>query len=390
MAEVEPKREKGASEIRRPGRGRGGKLTYFIVGLVVGAVLGAGTYAATVGRPTGSVTWCSANQEVTVTGAGATFPFPLIDKWRVEYNEKCPNIQVNYQSIGSGGGIQQITQRTVDFGASDAPLSTAQRTAAPGLLHIPETIGAVVLAYRIPNVPGGLNLTGPTIADIFLGKITRWNDANLTALNPQTLLPDQPIFVVHRSDGSGTTFVFTDYLSKVSSEWGSTVGKGTSVNWPVGLGAKGNEGVAGVILGNSYSIGYVELAYGVLQRITFGTVRNAAGNFILPSLNSTQAAAAAGATALPAGADSWQNVSITDAAGAESYPISSLTYILVYQAQTDPTMGKVVADFLWWAIHDGQQYSSALQYVPLPDAIVALNEATLRSMTYNGQPIVTG
>jgi len=388
MATNPEAREEGGSEIRRP-RGRtGGKLAYFVLGLAIGSLLGAGVYSAIAPRSS-NATYCSVNQSVTLTGAGATFPFPLVDKWRVEYNRRCPNVQINYQSIGSGGGIAQITVGTVDFGASDAPLNAAQRAAAPGLVHIPETIGAVVLAYRIPNVPGGLNFTGPIIAELFLGNITFWDDPKLIALNPQTALTHDPIFVVHRSDGSGTTFVFTDYLSKVSPDWANGPGKGTSVNWPVGLGAKGNEGVAGVIQGNAYSIGYVELAYGVIQRLTFGTVQNAAGNFVTPSLDSTRAAAAS-AISLPAGNASWEGVSITDPPGAESYPISSLTYILIYQEQTDVVKGKVLVDFLWWAIHDGQQYSSALQYVPLPDNIVSLNEATLRSITHNGTPFLSG
>ncbi|HEV8595925.1 MAG TPA: phosphate ABC transporter substrate-binding protein PstS [Thermoplasmata archaeon] len=388
MNDNRPEEAREGSGIRRPRRSGMGKLSLFGIGLAVGALLGAGVYAAVVPRTTSSA-WCSVNRSVTLTGAGATFPFPLIDKWRVEYNRKCPNVQINYQSIGSGGGIAQITANTVDFGASDAPLNAAQRAAAPGLAHIPETIGAVVLAYRIPNVPGGLNLTGPVIAEIFLGNITYWDDPQLTVLNPQTALTHELIFVVHRSDGSGTTFVFTDYLSKVSPAWAVGPGKGTSVNWPVGLGAKGNEGVAGVVQGNAYSIGYVELAYGIIQRMTFGTVQNAAGNFILPSLNATQAAAAA-ATPLPAGNESWQDVSITDAPGAGSYPISSLTYILLYVAQSDGAKGKVLVDFLWWAIHDGQQYAAALQYVPLPANIVALDEDTLHAVTHNGTPLLAG
>lgn len=388
MTETERQKDEG-SEIRRHRGSMAGKLVFLVVGLVVGSVLGAGVYSFIRPSNVNPAGPCSVDQDVTLTGAGATFPFPLIDKWRSAYNKKCPNIQINYQSIGSGGGIAQITAKTVEFGASDAPLNAAQRTAAPGLVHIPETIGAVVFAYKIPSVPGGLNLTGAIIAGIFLGSVTYWDDARITALNPVTPLPHQLIFVVHRSDGSGTTFVFTDYLSKVSDAWRTGPGKGTSVNWPVGLGAKGNEGVAGIIQGNSYSIGYVELAYGIIQKLTFGTVRNAAGNFITPSLNSTQAAAAQ-ATSLPSGTDSWEGVSITNASGADSYPLASLTYILVYQEQADAVAGKVLADFLWWVVHEGQQYSSALQYVPLPDNIVTLDEASLHGLTHNGTPILTG
>ncbi len=332
-------------------------------------------------------------QSVTLNGAGATFPYPLISAWAYQYTQVYPNVLINYQSIGSGGGIAQITAKTVDFGASDAPLTDAQNAAAPGLLHIPETIGSVVPAYNLPSINTGLKFTGAAMADIFLGKVTMWNDPEIASLNPGATLPAQQILVVHRSDGSGTTFVFTDYLSQASSQWNTTIGKGTSVNWPVGLGAKGNEGVGGVIQGNKYSFGYLELAYTVVQKVAYGSVQNAAGNFILAnSTTSAAAVAAAASVQLPSGSASWSKVSIVDtifrAAGASrAYPITSFTYLLVYQSQTDQTKGKALADFLWWVVNSAQQSGVPLGYVPLPPSVVALNDATIKSVTYNGQPL---
>ena len=326
---------------------------------------------------------------ITLTGAGATFPYPLISKWSSEYNKINPNIQINYQSVGSGAGIQQISAKTVNFGASDAPLTEQVYGNLTGILHIPETIGAVVLAYNLPGVPSGVNLSGDVVADIFLGKITKWNDPRIVALNPGIQFPAKDILTAHRSDGSGTTFVFTDYLSKVSPDWKSKVGKGTSVNWPGGLGGKGNEGVAGILRQNTYSIGYVELIYAKLQgNISYADINNQAGNFIEPTLETTSNAVAGAAQTLPAGDASWSSVSITNAPGDNSYPISSFTYLLVYKDQTDPTQGKALAQFIWWAVHDGQSYSSDLQYVPLPNAVVSLDEKTIKLMNYNGQPLI--
>lgn len=325
---------------------------------------------------------------VTLNGAGATFPYPLISKWSSAYNTINPNIQINYQSVGSGAGIQQITAKTVDFGASDAPLTEDEYANVSGILQIPETIGAVVVAYNLPGIKSGVKLSGDVIADIFLGKITKWNDPSIASLNPSITFPQKDIIVAHRSDGSGTTFVFTDYLSAVSSDWKSKVGKGKSVNWPVGLGGKGNEGVSGILSQNPYAIGYIELAYAELNSIPYAYIKNKAGNFIEPTLNTTANAAAGAVSTLPAGDKSWSSVSIVNAPGDDSYPIGSFTYLLVYKDQTDMTKGKTLAGFLWWVIHDGQKYSSDLLYVPLPDAVVSLNEKTIKLMNYNGQPLI--
>lgn len=327
-------------------------------------------------------------ESITLNGAGATFPYPLISRWSSEYNKINNNIQINYQSVGSGAGIRQITEKTVDFGASDAPLSEQEFGNVSGILQIPESIGAVVIAYNIPGISGGLKLSGEVAADIFLGKITKWNDPKITAMNPGIQLPDNNIIVARRSDGSGTTYAFTDYLSTVSPDWKTKVGKGKSVNWPVGLGGKGNEGVAGLLGQNPYTIGYIELAYAKLQNITYASIKNRAGNYIEPTLETIANAAAGTVPNLPSGDASWSSVSIVDASGDNSYPISSFTYLLVYKDQKDKTKGKVLADFLQWAVKDGQKYSSELLYVPLPAEVVSLNEKTIKLMNYNGQTFI--
>lgn len=329
-----------------------------------------------------------APETVTLNGAGATFPYPLISKWSSEYNKIKPNIQINYQSVGSGAGIKQITEKTVNFGATDAPLTEQEFSNVSGILQIPETIGAVVVAYNLPGIEKGVKLSGDVVADIFLGKIKKWNDPRITSPNPDIQFPDKDIIVAHRSDGSGTTFVFTDYLTAVSPDWKSKVGKGKSGNWPVGLGGKGNEGVSGLLSQNPYSIGYIELAFAKLQNIPYAYIKNKTGKFIEPTLETTASAAAGAVPTLPAGDVSWSSVSIVDAPGENSYPIGSFTYLLVYKDQTDQTKGKILAEFLWWAVHDGQKYSSELLYVPLPDAVVSLNEKTIRLMNYNGQPLI--
>jgi phosphate transport system substrate-binding protein len=333
-------------------------------------------------------------QKVTINGAGATFPFPLIDTWRVEYKKVNPNIDINYASIGSGGGIKQFTEKTVDFGATDAPLSKAEFAKVGNPVHIPETIGSVVLSYNLPGVSEPLKLTGPVIADIFLGKITKWDDPQIKQLNPNVALPSNAINVVHRSDGSGTTFVFTDYLSKVSPDWTSKIGTSKSVQWPVGIGAPGNEGVAASINGSPYSIGYVELAYALTAKMNFASIQNKGGNFVLPSINSTAAAVEASASMLPKGSDPWTNVSLTNAPGQNSYPISSFTYIILYKdlgsnPSIDQPKAKAIVDFLSWAITDGQKFSKPLGYVPLPAAVVKLDQETLNSLTFKGNPIST-
>jgi phosphate ABC transporter phosphate-binding protein len=334
----------------------------------------------------------SATQSVTLVGAGATFPYPLISKWMSVY-ENSTGVKVNYQAIGSGGGISQITAKTVDFAGSDAPLNAAQRAGAPGLVHIPETIGAVTFAYNVPGLATGLNVTGELVASIFLGDITNWNDASIAALNPGVTLPNQPITVVHRSDGSGTTFIWTNFLSKHNLTWKNDVGSGTTVQWPVGIGAPGNSGVAGKIQQTTYAAGYVELAYTIQNSMTVAKIKNPAGSFIAPTLNSTAAAAAGAAPTLPSGTADWFNVSVIDAAGATSYPIASFTYLLIYQhletlgSSMTQTKAAALVKFLWWCIHDGQSYSASLVYVPLPQAVRTLDETTLNSITFNGQAV---
>lgn len=322
---------------------------------------------------------------VTLNGAGATFPYPLIDKWIYEFKLIAPNITINYQSIGSGGGLKAIVDKTVDFAASDAPLTEDKFRELSGILHIPETMGAVAVVYNVPGVSSGLRLTGEVLSKIYMGKITKWNDKEIVSLNPGIQFPDKEILVVHRSDGSGTTFVFTDYLSRVSQEWSKTVGKGTSVSWLVGVGAKGNEGVAGAVKQNPFSIGYVELAYAVQQNFSCAFIQNREGKFVEPTLDSTKAAAASAVSSLPKGDQSWAEVSIVNPPGANSYPIASFTYILIYKDQPDRDKGVALVRFLWWIIHDGQKYSSDLTYAPLPDKVIKLNEETLKLVSYNGE-----
>lgn len=333
------------------------------------------------------------SNDITINGAGATFPFPLIDSWRNEYQKIEPQVNINYQSIGSGGGIKQFTEKTVDFGASDAPLSESERERAPNAVHIPETIGSVVVSYNLSSVPEkGLHLTGPIIADIFLGKITKWNDPAITSLNTNLVLSDSEIIVTHRSDGSGTTFVWTDFLSKVSPEWQQRIGIGKSVQWPTGVGALGNEGVANVISGTPNTIGYVELSYAISTKMPYAFLQNQEGNFIEPSFDSIQAAITTISASLPKGDASWTGVSSTNAPGKDSYPIASFSYLMLYKDLADnPSMSKEKAqelvNFVTWAVTDGQSYSKNLGYVPLPDSVVKLNQETLQMMTYNGLPI---
>jgi phosphate transport system substrate-binding protein len=301
----------------------------------------------------------------TLNGAGATFPYPIYSKWFSEYHKLHPDVQINYQSIGSGGGIRQLLAGTVDFGATDSPMTDEQLAQAKTkILHIPTVLGAVVPAYRVPGVSAELKLTGPALAGIFLGKITKWNDPAIAKSNPGVNLPDMPIIVVHRSDGSGTTFVWTDYLSKISPEWKSSVGKGTSVKWPVGLGAKGNEGVAGMVRQMDGGIGYVELIYAEQNKIAYGSVQNAAGQFIKASLPATTAAAAS-VKDMPADF----RISITNAPGKDAYPIASFTWLLVPTQSKDATKGKILADFLHWMLDQGQNLATQLTYAPLPKEV---------------------
>jgi phosphate transport system substrate-binding protein len=315
-----------------------------------------------------------AQAQLQLNGAGATFPYPIYSKWFNEYVKVDPSVRFNYQSIGSGGGIKQITEQTVDFGASDSPLTDEQLKAAPApIMHFPTVMGAVVLTYNVAGVATGLKFTPQAIAGIFLGKITKWNDAELAGANPGVTLPKEDILVVHRSDGSGTSFIFTDYLSKISTDWKAKVGSGTSVNWPVGLGGKGNEGVTGLVKQTPSSIGYVELIYALSNNLPFGDVKNAAGKLVKPSLESVTAAAAGTAANMP---DDFR-VSITNAPSPDAYPISSMTWLLIYQNQKDAEKGKKLVAFLRWMMRDGQQYAPALFYAPLPKAVIPKEEQAL-------------
>ena len=303
--------------------------------------------------------------QTKLNGAGATFPYPMYSKWFNEYHTQHPEIEINYQSIGSGGGIRQVTAGTVDFGASDGPMTDEQLAAAKSkILHLPTVLGSVVPAYNIPGFKGELKFTPDVIAGIYLGKITSWNDPAIAKANPEAKLPNQGIIVVHRSDGSGTTYVWTDYLSKISPEWNTSVGKGTSVKWPTGLGAKGNEGVAGMIRQMDGAFGYVELIYAVQNNISYGTVKNASGNFVKANLDSTTAAAAS-MKAMPADF----RVSITNAPGKDSYPIASFTWLLVPVEWKDKGKEKVFVDFLNWMLEKGQSMTAELNYAPLPDSV---------------------
>jgi phosphate transport system substrate-binding protein len=321
---------------------------------------------------------------VRLQGAGATFPNPLYQKWLSEYGKINPNIKIDYQSIGSGGGIKQIQEQTVDFGASDAPMKDEDlKKAQSEILHIPTVLGAVVLTYNLQGVSQPLKFSPDVIADIFLGKIKRWDDARIKEDNPGVTLPAADIAVVHRSDGSGTSAVFTDYLSKVSPEWKEKVGSGTSPNWPVGLGGKGNEGVTGQVKQTPNTIGYVELAYAVQNKLPVALIRNSSGQFIAPSLESVTAAAAESVATTPEDL----RVSITNASGANAYPMASYTYILAYKDQQDAVKGKALVDFLWWGIHDGEKFAKDLQYAPLPEEIVKRAEAKINSIASGGKPL---
>jgi phosphate transport system substrate-binding protein len=314
--------------------------------------------------------------QTTLNGAGATFPYPMYSKWFSEYHKLHSDIQINYQSIGSGGGIRQVIAGTVDFGASDGPMTDDQlKEAKIKIIHFPTVLGADVPAYNIPGVSAELKFTPEILAGIFLGKIAKWNDKAITAANPGANLPDKDIIVVHRSDGSGTTYIWTDYLSKVSSDWQSTAGKGTSVKWPIGLGGKGNEGVAGMIRQLPGSIGYVELIYAVQNNIPYGTVKNAAGNFVKASLESVTAAAASSPKMPPD-----FRVSITNAPGKDAYPISSFTWLLIPQQSKDPAKGKILADFLNWMVTDGQKMTAALSYAPLPESVVEKEKEAVKQV----------
>jgi phosphate transport system substrate-binding protein len=337
-------------------------LTLVLTGLAVALTLGPESQMAAAPPPPASL----------INGAGATFPYPIYSKWFDEYHKLHPDIQINYQSIGSGGGIRQVTAGTVDFGASDGPMTDEQLRDYKGksgheILHFPTVLGAVVPTYNIPGVSAELKFTPAALSGIYLGKIAKWNDRELTQTNPGVNLPGSDIVVVHRSDGSGTTYVWTDYLSKVSDEWKTKVGKSTSVNWPVGLGGKGNEGVAGLVKQTPNSIGYVELIYAIQNKMPYGVVRNSSGSFIKADLASTTAAAAGAAKEMP---DDFR-VSITNAPGKNAYPIASFTWLLVPATIQDGAKRKVITDFLHWMLTDGQKHAEPLAYARLPKEVVS-------------------
>jgi phosphate transport system substrate-binding protein len=306
--------------------------------------------------------------QVLLNAAGATFPYPIYSKWFDQYHQAHPNVQINYQSIGSGGGIRQLLDKTVDFGASDGPMSDDQlKTATVPILHFPTVLGAAIPSYNVAGVQGELNFTPEALSGIFLGKITKWNDPAIASANPGVKLPGDDIVVVHRSDGSGTSYIWTDYLSKVSPEWQQKVGKATSVNWPVGLGGKGNEGVSALIQQTPSSLGYIELIYAIQNHLPYGKVKNSAGAFVKADLASVSAAAAAASKSMP---DDFR-VSITNPEGKEAYPIASFTWLLIPAKFTDTAKRDVVKDFLKWMMTDGQSSCEALSYAKLPKEVVA-------------------
>lgn len=328
----------------------------------------------------------SSGGAVALVGAGATFPYPLYTKWISEHTKQKSDLKINYQSIGSGGGIRQITERTVDFGASDAPMSDEQISKAQGIVHIPTCLGAVVLTYNIEGVQSGLKITPEAAAGIFLGKIKKWDDELLKRENPDAKLPSKDIASVHRSDGSGTTKIFVDYLSAVSEDWKGGPGTGTSVNWPGGLGAKGNEGVSALVSSTPNSIGYVELAYASQNKLSIAEIKNKAGKFIAPSVDSTTAAAAGIASKIP---EDFR-VSIVNAEGDAAYPIASFTYILAYKEQKDAAKGKALLGFLKWAVHEGQGFAKDLHYAPLPKEVADKVDQKLAQFSGpDGKPLLT-
>ena len=365
---------------------KSGLLAAFVLAVTGSTITGCNGGGSGKGTTSDSTSTASTNgDDKTLLGAGGTFVYPLFSKQFSEYN-KLTGLKINYQSIGSGGGILQLTNKTVDFGESDAPLNDeqAQKMAVP-VLHIPMCSGAVVISYNLSEVKDTLKLTPEVIADIFLGKITKWNDAKIAAINAGVKLPATAIVVAHRSDGSGTTNIFTDYLSKVSDEWKTKVGKGTSVNWPQGIGGKGNEGVAGLVKQTPGGIGYIELAYTVQNNMSFAKIKNKSGNYITPNIASTSAA---GNVQLPA--DSKIFLGNTDA--ADGYPISGFTWALIYQEQdyNNRTQNRAqnLVKLLWWNIHEGQQFCKDLHYAPLSPAAVAVAETILKSATFNGKPLL--
>ena len=373
----------------QPSKSRRGLWAAIAVIAVVVVIVAAGLMTNWFG-----LSGSSTSPTITLNGGGSTFALPIISAWSAQY-KTLTGVQINYQGTGSGAGINAIIAKSLDFGATDAPLNATQHSQNPSLLTIPESLGAVTMAYNVPGIPAHINITGTIIANIYLRVITNWNDANISAINPDVTFPNLAIIPAHRSDGSGTTFCFTDYLSKVSSQWASQIGTAKSVSWPSGeIGAQGNPGVAAVVQGQSGAIGYVELAYSLSNNLAYAKVKNAAVNYILPTLNSTSAAAANTAGTLPAGDADWSHVSIVNATGADSYPISTFTYLLVYKELNVYASGvmtqaraQALVSFLWWAVHDGQNTSGTLSYVPLPSTVVSGDATTIQSITFDGQAL---
>jgi phosphate transport system substrate-binding protein len=352
-----------------------------VAALLVATILLAGCSSGS------SETTTTPSQSVSLNGAGGTFPLPLYTQWFDTYYQ-LTGVKINYQGVGSGAGINQITAGTVDFGASDAIMTDEQQAKAEAaggpILHIPMTSGAIAIIYNLSGIPSGqIKLTGDVLAKIYLKQITNWNDPQITALNPGLNLPNTPIAVVHRSDGSGTTFIYTNYLSKVSSDWSTQVGSATSVNWPGDIGAEKNAGVAGMVQQTPGAIGYVELAYAIQNNLPWVLLQNASGNYEAPSLAGTTAAMAN--VAMP----DDMKVMITNSSNPDAYPICGLTWMLAYVNQTDKTKGEALVNALWWAIHDGQQYAPSLDYAPLSSTVVAKAEAEIKSIKYQGQPLLS-
>jgi phosphate ABC transporter phosphate-binding protein len=383
----EPKKEARTDEkIVMPHKG--GKT-----GMVILAVIVAAVVVIAAAFATGMLSLGSGKGSVTLTGAGATFPMPLILKWADQYyNETDGKVKVNYGGGGSGAGITQIKEKTVVFAASDAPLS-ASDVATHGLVHLPITLGSVVVGFNVPGLTE-LKLDGPTLSKIFMKNITKWNDAEIAALNPRVTLPDNNIQTVVRSDSSGTTFVFTGYLAMMNSEFDSTYGQAKSLTWPQAIGASGNPGVTSTVKSTSHSIGYIELSYAIQNSVPFAQMKNRDGNFVTASLDTTSAAAEAAGATLPAGTGDWSQVHLLNAPGATSYPIVSFSYALVYKelyneaTKLNRTAAEALVGFLWWAVHaDGQSYADDLHYAPLPQSVVDLNEDTLEALTHNGEKV---
>lgn len=346
------------------------RWTLAVAGLISVAACAGGDSKNASDSGAASAPPTTASGGIDLTGAGATFPYPIYSRWISDYLAKT-GIKINYQQIGSGGGIRQLQEGTVDFGGSDAPMTDDEMAKARGgpILHFPSVLGAVVVTYNVPEITQPLNLTGDAIADVFLGKITKWNDRRIASLNPGVTLPATDILVVHRSEGSGTTYIFSDYLTAVSPAWAAGPGKGKELKWPVGLGGRGNDGVAGQVKQTPGTIGYVELAYAKQNRLPVATVKNAAGQFVTPTIESITAAAAGAVEKLAPNTD--YRVSIVNAPGPASYPISSFTWLLVYQRQADPAKGKKLVDFMRWALSEGESSAAALDYAPLPQALGA-------------------